>query len=153
MGNHTKKAVQELDNYQSKINKGLKRIQYSCDHQKRPLTPALKIISDNKKTDAQGNSTSCYKCEKCRALISAKAPTNEEAEEAFATILTMSNYMRLQTDGSTEKGKDKLQWHADFMMHAEDFFKSYKALRNEAVKKNENKSRSDGKHGGAFYEG
>ncbi len=153
MANHTKKAVEEIDQAQSKLNKGLKRLQYSCDHQKRPMIPALKKISDNKKLDSNGNPTSCYKCEKCRALISEKAPTNEEAEEAFAVITTMSNYMRLQIDSTTDKGKDKLQWHAEFMMKAEEFFKSYVSLRREAVKRNEKKDRSDGKHGGAFYEG
>lgn len=152
MANHTKKVIEELDQAKAKIEKATKRAQYGCDHQRKPMQPALKKITNNNKLDAHGNPTSCYKCEKCKALISEKAPTNDDAEDAFLTIETMSNYMRLQIDASTEKGKDKLKWHEDFMMHATEFFKSYVALRKEAVKKNNNRQNNDGKHGGAFYE-
>ena len=153
MANHIKKAVEEIDQSQSRLEKGLKKLQYSCDHQRRPMIPALKKITDNKHPDANGNPVSCYKCEKCRALISEKAPTDDEADEAFATLETMSNYMRLQIDSTTEKGKDKLAWHAEFMMKANELFKSYKSIRKAADKKSKNKDKSDGRHGGAFYEG
>lgn len=153
MANHTKKAIEEIEQARSKLDKHAKRVQYSCDHQSRPMVPALKKVQNTNKLDSHGNPTSCYKCEKCKALISEKAPTNEEAEDAFATIETMSNYMRLQIDASTEKGKDKLKWHEDFMMHANELFKSYVSLRKEAVKKQNRQKSNDGKHGGAYYEG
>ena len=153
MANHTKKQIEEIEQARSKLDKHATCVQYSCDHQRRPMVPALQRTTNNNKRDAQGNPTSCYKCEKCKALISATAPTNEEAEDAFLAIETMSNYMRLQIDSSTEKGKDKLKWHEDFMMHATEFFKSYKALRTEAVKKHNKQNSNDGKHGGAYYEG
>jgi len=143
MGNNIHKALNEIESTQEKLEKNKRRFRCMCDHQKNGEI-FLEVIQKDGKT--------AWRCKKCHKIIDQKAPTDQEMDQVLNQLETASDFMRMLTDTSTEKGQHRCEWQADFLMDAEKFVKAYKQQRGEQAKKKDKANKRRGNHGGAHYE-
>lgn len=144
MAKNISKAIEDLDKARKQVDKNRERIQLSCDHQKNG-EPAIDVIRKDNKT--------AWKCRKCQKIISQHAPTDAEIEQAVEVLETASDYARMITDPTTEKGQRQCETYGETIMGIKKFEKVYKSLRSEQAKKKEKRNKQKrGDHGGAYYE-
>ena len=148
MAQNIRKMIDEFNGAQQKIDKGIMRARLTCDHQFSPRENALKQCEN--KNDP---SKRCYKCEKCGALIPTAVPTEDQINEAVKTLETASHFLRLMSDPSSEKGKEKCEWLAGTMMDVIKMGKAYIQLKKDQEgRSKKNKQKKSGSHSMARVE-
>ena len=142
-----KKLNGELSEGERKIKKARMKMQLTCPHQKRPHEPDLEMREHH----ANGN-LKAYFCRACSKFINMKAPTNADVDDAYQTLETMTDYIRLTTDPSTDKGKEVCELCGEIMMKLFKLVKAYKAMRDEKDKKAKRSKERRGQHSSAHFE-
>lgn len=139
MSQNIRKIIEEYTGAQQKIEKGVMRARLTCNHQNNSRDNALRPF-----TNKNDPSKQCFRCEKCGALIPPVAPTEDAVNKAVETLEVASHYMRLISDPTSEKGKDKCEFLANTMMDVIKFSKAYiqEKHNQEAKAKKKNKAKS-----------